>query len=56
MFNLIMASILRLTDSCQNRVSADQCHMIVSQAQVPTHRGHVKSKIKLVPWSITGNK
>ena len=32
-----MESTLTSTDSCQNRVSADPCHMTVSQAQVPTH-------------------
>ena len=56
MFNLIMESILKSTDSCHNRVSADQYHMNVSQAQVRTYRGHEKNEIKLVPWSITGNK
>ena len=28
-------------DSCQNRVPADQYHLTVSRAQVPTHRGQV---------------
>ena len=38
MFNLIKLSILRSAiDSCQNRVSANQSHMTVSQAQLPTH-------------------
>ena len=34
-------SILCSIDRCQNRVSADQCRMTVSRAQVPTHCGHV---------------
>ena len=29
------------TDSCQNKVSADQYHLSVSRAQVSTHRGRV---------------
>ena len=28
-------------DSCQNRISADQCHLTVPRAQVSTHRGRV---------------
>ena len=29
-------------DSCQNKVSADQCHLIVLRTQVSTHRGRVR--------------
>ena len=29
------------SDSCQNKVSADQCHLTVPRAQVSTHRGRV---------------
>jgi len=32
-----------IVDNYQNRVSANQTHMTVSRAQVPTHRGHVTS-------------
>ena len=28
-------------DSCQNRIATDQYHMIISRAQVSTHRGDV---------------
>ena len=42
MLNLITdIHIMVNNDSCQNRVSADHCHMTVSRAQVPTHPGHV---------------
>ena len=34
-------SMLWSIDSCQNRVSADQCHLTVSRAKVSTHRGQV---------------
>ena len=34
-------SMLSSIDSCQNRVSADQYHLTVSWAQVPTHWGRV---------------
>ena len=34
-------SMLWSTDSCQNRVSADQYHLTISRAQVLTHRGRV---------------
>ena len=33
--------MLRSIDSCQNRVSADQYHLTVPQAQVSTHRGRL---------------
>ena len=38
-------------DSCQNRVHADQYHLAVSQAQVPTHRGRVFFKV--IRWKVT---
>ena len=34
-------SMLWSIDSCQNGVSADQCHLTVSRAKVSTHRGQV---------------
>ena len=36
-FNLIIDNHIMVIDSCQNRVSADQSHMTVLRAQVPTH-------------------
>ena len=38
-------------DSCQNRVSADQYHLTVSQAQVLTHRGKVFFEV--IRWQVT---
>ena len=38
-------SMLWSTDSCQNRVSADQHHLTVSRAQVSTHRDRVFLKL-----------
>jgi len=33
-------------DTCQNKVSADQCHMTISQAQVQSSSGsHVSLKL-----------
>ena len=37
----IMDNIYGSIGSCQNKVSADQYHLAVSQAQVSTHRGRV---------------
>ena len=34
-------SMLWSVDSCQNRISTDQSHLTVSQAQVSTYRGRV---------------
>ena len=34
-------SMLWSIDSCQNRISTDQCHLTVPRAQVSTHRGRV---------------
>ena len=38
-------------DSCQNRIATDQYHMIISQAQVSTHRGDV-IYLEAVRWPI----
>ena len=38
-------------DSCQNRVSADQCHLTVSRARVLTHRGRVFFEV--IRWQVT---
>ena len=47
-------SILWSTDSCQNRVSADQHHLTVPRAQVSTHRGGVFWEV--IRWQITSFK
>ena len=44
-------SMLSSIDSCQNRVSADQFHMIVSWAQVSTHLGRVFFEV--IRWQFT---
>ena len=44
-------SMLLSVDSCQNRVSADQYHLVVSRAQVSTHRGWVFFAV--IRWQIT---
>ena len=41
MMHTYWASMLWSIDSCQNGVSADQCHLTVSRAKVSTHRGQV---------------
>ena len=41
-------------DSCQNRVSADQYHMIVPWSQGSTHRGRVFFEV--IRWQITSFK
>ena len=38
-------------DSCQNRVSADQYHLSVSRAHVPTHRG--RDFFEVIRWHVT---
>ena len=47
-------SLLGSTDSCQNRGSADQCHLTVPRAQVSTHRGRVFFEV--IRWQITSFK
>ena len=44
-------SMLSSIDSCQNRVSADQYHLIVSRAQMSTHQGRVF--FELFRWQFT---
>ena len=39
--NLILHTLLWSIDSGQNRVSTNQYHMTISQAQVSTHQGYV---------------
>ena len=38
-------------DSRQNRISADQCHLTVPRAQVPTHR--IRVLFEVIRWQIT---
>ena len=38
-------------DSCQNKVSADQYHLAVSQAQLSTQRGRVFCEV--IRWQVT---
>ena len=45
-------SMLWSIDSCQNGVSADQCHLTVSRAKVSTHRGQVFFEV--IRWQGTG--
>ena len=47
-------SMLWSIDSCQNRVSADQCHLTVPRVQVSTHRGRVFFEV--IRWQITSFK
>ena len=44
-------SMLWSTDSCQNRVSADQYHLTVFRAQVSTHLGQVFFEV--IRWQVT---
>ena len=44
----IMDNIHWSIDNCQNKVSADQYHLTVSRAQMPTHRGRV-----VIRWRVT---
>ena len=41
-------------DSCQNRISANQYHLIVPRAQASTHRGRVLFEV--IRWQITSFK
>ena len=47
-------SMLWSIDSCQNRVSADQCHLTLSRAQVSAHRGRVFFEV--IRWQVTSLK
>ena len=47
-------SMLWSTDTCQNRVSADQYHLTVPLAQVSTHRSRVFFEV--IRWQITSFK
>ena len=43
-------SMLSSIDRCQNRISADQYHLTVSRAQVPTH--HVRVFFEVIRWQL----
>ena len=49
-------SMLCSIDSCQNRVSADQYHVIVSRAQVSTHRGRVFLSYPLTSYWLSNHR